>query len=156
MSEISKKFENIILIPCSGSEYHGELARQVAIHLAEKSKISTFSWMTCSTIFLKNVLLGKNRIVEITKNHLRHSFILIINGCRTACASAIYTNLEIVPDLVISVQDIIPKQRMNLNDLNAFKNTPKLSEIKAEDIDRVENSILNKLHKLGLDIDNLN
>ena len=112
--------------------------------------------MTCSTIFLKNVLLGKDRLVEITKNHLKHSFILIINGCKTACASAIYEYLEIIPDLVISVQDIIPKQRMNLNDLEAFKNTPKLSEIEAEDIERVENYALNKLHELGLDTNNLN
>lgn len=156
MSEISEKFENIILIPCSGSEYHGELARQVAIHLAEKSKISTITSMSCSTIFLKNVLLEKDRLVEITKNHLRHSLIVLINGCKTVCASVIYKHLEIVPDLVISVQDIIPKQSMNLNDLNAFKNTLKLSKIKAEDIDRVENYVLNELKKLGLDIDNLN
>lgn len=156
MSEISEKFENIVLISCSGSEYHGELARQVAIRLAEKSKISTLSSMTCSTIFLKNVLLGKNRLVEITKNHLKQSFILIINGCKTACASAIYEYLEIIPDLIISVQDIIPKQRMNLNDLNAYKNTPKLSEIKAEDIESVENYVLNKLQNFGLDINNLN
>lgn len=144
--------ENIILIPCSGSEYHGELARQVAIRLAESSKISSISSMTCSTIFLKNVLLEKEQLVEITRNHLKHSFIIIINGCSTACASAIYTHLDIVPELIISVQDIIPKQRMNLNDLNTFKNLLKLSEIKEEDIDKVIEFIFKELSKKGFNL----
>jgi len=137
--------ENIILIPCSGSEYHGELARQVAIRLAEKSKIASISSMTCSTIFLKNVLLEKEKLVEITKNHLEHSFIIIINGCNKTCASVIYKHLNIVPDLIISVQDIIPKQHMNLNDLNTFRNLPKLSEIKDEDIRKVVEFVLQEL-----------
>ena len=145
--------ENIVLIPCSGSEYHGELARQVAIRLAEKSKIASISSMTCSTIFLKNVLLEKEQLVEITKNHLKHSFIIIINGCNTACASVIYKHLDIVPDLIVSVQDIIPKQRMKLNDLNTFKNLPKLSEIKEEDIRKVLEFVLQELKKQGLNID---
>ncbi len=145
--------ENIVLIPCSGSEYHGELARQAAIRLAEKSKIASNSSMTCSTIFLKNVLLEKEQLVEITKNHLKHSFIIIINGCNTACASVIYRHLDIVPDLIISVQDIIPKQRMNLNDLNTYKNLPKLSEIKEEDIRKVHKFVLQELKTQGLNID---
>ncbi len=153
MSKKEIQVENIVLITCSGSEYHGELARQVAIRLAEKSKIASISSMTCSTIFLKNVLLEKQQLVEITKNHLKHSFILIIIGCNTACASTIYKHLSIVPDLIISVQDIIPKQRMNLNDLNTFKNLPKLSEIKEEDIRKVIESVLQVLKKQGLDID---
>ena len=153
MSKKEIQVENIVLIPCSGSEYHGELARQVAIRLAEKSKIASISSMTCSTIFLKNVLLEKQQLVEITKNHLKHSFIIIINGCNTACASAIYKHLGIVPDLIISVQDIIPKQRMNLNDLNTFKNLPKLSEIKEEDIRKVIEIVLQELKKQGLNID---
>jgi uncharacterized metal-binding protein len=153
---LSKKVtqpENIVLIPCSGSEYHGELARQVAIRLAEESKIASISSMTCSTIFLKNVLLEKQQLVEITKNHLKHSFIIFINGCNTACASVIYKHLEIVPDLIISVQAIIPKQHMNLNDLNTFKNLPKLSEIKEEDIRKVLEFVLQDLQKHGLIID---
>jgi len=153
---LSKKeiqVENIVLIPCSGSEYHGELARQVAIRLAEKSKIASISSMTCSTIFLKNVLLGKEKLVEITKNHLEHSFIIIINGCNTACTSVIYKHLDIVPDLIISVQDVIPKQRMNLNDLNTFRNLPKLSEIKDEDIRKVVEFVLQELKEQGLNID---
>jgi uncharacterized metal-binding protein len=148
--------ENIVLIPCSGSEYHGELARQVAIQLAEKSKIAAISSMTCSTIFLKNFLLGKEKLVEITKNHLEHSFIIIINGCNTACTSVIYKHLEITPDLIISVQDIIPKQRMNLNDLTTFKKLPKLSEIKKEDIRKVLEFILQELEKQGFNIDKFN
>ena len=155
MSKKEIHAENIVLIPCSGSEYHGELARQVAIRLVEKSKIASISSMTCSTIFLKNVLLEKEQLVEITKNHLKHSFIIIINGCNTACASVIYKHLEIVPDLIISVQDIIPKQRMNLNDLNTFKNLPKLSEIKEEDIRKVLEFVLQELKNQGLNIDKL-
>ncbi|MFX0010460.1 MAG: putative zinc-binding protein [Candidatus Hermodarchaeota archaeon] len=153
MSEADINEKNIVIIPCSGSEYHGELARQVAIHLAEKSKIASISSMTCSTIFLKNVLLEKEQLVEITKNHLKHSFIIIINGCNTACASSIYEHLEIAPDLLISVQSIIPKPKMNLNDLRTFKNIPKLSEIKEEDIGKVIEFVLKELEKLGLDID---
>ena len=98
MAEKSEKFENIILVPCSGSEYHGELARQAAIRLAEKSKIASVSSMTCSTIFLKNVLLEKEKLVEITKNHLRNSYTIILNGCNTACTSLIYKNLDIKND----------------------------------------------------------
>ena len=109
--------------------------------------------MTCSTIFLKNVLLEKEQLVEITKNHLKHSFIIIINGCNTACVSVIYKHLDIVPDLIISVQAIIPKQRMNLNDLNTFKNLPKLSEIKEEDIRKVLEYILQEIQKQGLNFD---
>jgi len=144
---------NIILIPCSGSEYHGELARQVAIRLAEKGKIAIISSLTCSTIFLKNVLLEKEQLVEITKNHLKHSFIIIINGCNAACASVIYEHLDIVPDLIISVQEIIPKQHMNLNDLNTFKNLPKLSDIKEENIKKVIEFVFQELQKQGLNID---
>ena len=153
MSKKEIQTENTVLIPCSGSEYHGELARQVAIRLAEKSKIASISSMTCSTIFLKNVLLGKEKLVEITKNHLEHSFIIIINGCNTACTSVIYKHLDIVPDLIISVQDVIPKQRMNLNDLTTFKKLPKLSEIKKEDIRKVLEFVLQELEKQGFNID---
>ena len=156
MSKKEIKAENIVLIPCSGSEYHGELARQVAIRLAEKSKISSISSMTCSTIFFKNVLLEKEKLVEITKNHLEHSFIIIINGCNAACTSVIYEHLDIQPDLIISVHDIIPKHRMNLNDLNTFKNLPKLSKIKEEDIKKVLDFVLQKLKKQGRKIDKFN
>jgi len=153
LSELEEKFENIILIPCSGSEYHGELARQVAIRLTEKSEISALASMTCSTIFLKNVLLEKEQLVEISKKHLEHSFVVIINGCNTSCSSHIYEHLGISPQLIISVQDIIPKQRININDINSFKNQKKLSEIKSEDVQKVIDHVLKELEKIGLDID---
>jgi uncharacterized metal-binding protein len=155
MSDKLEKFENIILIPCSGSEYHGELARQVAIQISEKSRISSFASMTCSTIFLKNVLLRKDHLVEISKNHLKNSFLILINGCNTACMSQIYDKIGIKPDLIISVQDIIPKERINLNDLNAFKNKNKLSEIKAGDIKKLIEHIFNELKKYGFILEEL-
>ncbi|MEJ2294293.1 MAG: putative zinc-binding protein [Candidatus Lokiarchaeota archaeon] len=150
-----EKFENIIIIPCSGSEYHGELARQVAIQIAEKSKISTLASMTCSTIFLKNILLRKDHMVEISKNHLKNSFLIMINGCNTACMSQIYDYIGIKPDLIISVQDIIPKERININDLNAFKNKKKLSEIKEGDIKKVIDHVFNELIKHGFLLEEL-
>ena len=150
-----EKFENIILIPCSGSEYHGELARQVAIQIAEKSRISNLASMTCSTIFLKNVLLRKDHMVEISKNHLENSFLIMINGCNTACMSQIYDYIGIKPDLIISVQDIIPKERINLNDLNTFKNKNKLSEIKEGDINKVIEYVFTELKKYGFMLEEL-
>ena len=150
MEEINEIFENIILIPCSGSEYHGELARQVAIRIAERSKISPLASMMCSTIFLKNILLGKENMVEITKNHLKNSYLILINGCDIACMSQIYNYLGIKPDLIISVQDIIPKQHMNLKNLEAFKKSPKLSEIKEKDIFKVSSHIIEGLKKHGI------
>jgi uncharacterized metal-binding protein len=108
--------------------------------------------MTCSTIFLKNVLMGKENLVEITKNHLNNSFIIIINGCNSSCASKIYRYFEIEPDLVISFQDIIPKPHLNLNNLNTFKILPKVSDVKNVDIDLVIKYILEELQKRGLDI----
>ena len=153
MSDIKDKFNNIVLIPCSGSEYHGELARQVAIQLAENSKISTLASMTCTTILLKNVLLQNDNMVEITKNHLKNSFLVIINGCNTTCASQIYTQLGVKPDLIISVQDIISKQHINLNDINTFKNRNKLSDIKEEDVKKVIDHVLNELTNHGLKLD---
>ncbi|MFO7794679.1 MAG: putative zinc-binding protein [Promethearchaeati archaeon] len=155
MRELEEKFENIILIPCSGSEYHGELARRVAISLAEKSEISMLASMTCSTIFLKNVLLEKEQLVEISKNHLKNSFVVIINGCHTSCSSQIYEHLGISPDLIISVQDVIPKQRINFNDINSFKNQRKLSEIKTEDIQKVVDHVIRQLENRGLDIETI-
>jgi uncharacterized metal-binding protein len=153
VSEIAPPKENIVLIPCSGSEYHGELARQVAIRIAEKSKISSMASMSCSTIFFKNVLLGKEQLVEITKNHLKNSFVIFINGCNTSCTTKIYEFLDVVPDLVISVQTIVPKQQLNLNDITTFKSIPKISAIKEEDIEKVIEYILKELTKQGFNLD---
>ena len=44
---------------------------------------------------------------------------------------------------------------MNLNDLNTFKNLPKLSEIKEEDIRKVIEFVLQELKKQGLNIDEI-
>ena len=155
MNEELTKKENIILIPCSGSEYHGELARQVTIQLIENSRISSLASMTCTTILLKNVLLEKDHMVEITKDHLKHSFLVMINGCNSACASQIYEYLGIKPDLIISIQDIIPKQRIDLSDINSLKNRNKLSEIKEEDVKKVMNHVFNELKNHGLKMDEL-
>lgn len=153
MSEERTKKENIILIPCSGAEYNGELARQIAIRLNENSQISLMSSMHCSTIFLKNILLKKEQMVEITKNHLKSSFIIIIDGCKTSCANVIFQFLDIEPDLVVHVDDFVPKERINLNDIEAFKNRPRLSKIKEEDIKKISDFIINQLKERGFDIE---
>jgi uncharacterized metal-binding protein len=153
LSEAAPLKDNIVLIPCSGTEYHGELARQVAIRIAEKSKISSITSVSCSTIFFKNILLGKEQLVEISKNHLKNSFVIFINGCNTSCTTKIYEFLDIFPDLVISTQTIVPKQQLNLNDLATFKNRPKLSEIKEDDIEKVIEYIFKELSKRGFKLD---
>lgn len=144
---------DIIIIPCSGAEYHGELARQVAIKLSEKSKISTYSSMFCSTIFLKNVLLEKERMVEITKNDLKSKFIIVLDGCRTSCESLMLKNLGINPDLILHLNNIVPKEKVHLDDIEAYKNRPKLSEIKGEDIIKSTQHILEKLRDKGYEIE---
>ncbi|MHA1282186.1 MAG: putative zinc-binding protein [Promethearchaeota archaeon] len=153
MADVKSLKDNIIFIPCSGSEYHGEIAHKAAIELVENSPISQFSSLFCSTIFLKNVLLNKERLVEITKNHLNNSFVVVLNGCRTSCSSTILKNLGIKPDFIIEVQDVIPKKKMNLNDLSSFKNLPKLSNIKEEEIKKVVQHVLDKLKKKGFEFE---
>lgn len=149
MTKEEIKKENIVLISCSGAEYHGELAHQVAIRLAEQSSISEISSKLCTTILFKNALLKKDRLVEITKRYLKHNFIVVIDGCKTSCASKILKTLEINSDLIITVQDIVPKPKMNLNDLSTYKNLPKLSNLKEEDLEKVTNHILEKLKANG-------
>lgn len=147
MNEENVKKKNIILIPCSGAEYNGELARRVAIRLSENSKISLISTMHCSTIFLKNVLLKQERMIEITKNNLRSSYIIIIDGCKISCASTIFRFLQIEPDIVIHIDELVPKAKINLNDIEAFKNRPRMSNIKEEDIEKVSKYLLKKLEE---------
>lgn len=79
----------------------------------------------------------------------------MINGCNTGCMSQIYDYIGVNPDLIISVQDIIPKERINLNDLNTFKNKNKLSEIKEGDIKKVIDNVFNELKKYGFIVDEL-
>ncbi|HEY0087655.1 MAG TPA: putative zinc-binding protein [Candidatus Lokiarchaeia archaeon] len=153
MSKNDRKKENIVLIPCSGAEYNGELARQVAIRLKENSQVSSISSMHCSTIFLKNILLKKEQLVEITKNHLKSSFLVIIDGCKTSCANSIFQFLEIKPDLLVHVDDFVPKERTNLNDIEAFKNRPQLCKIKEEDIKKIADCVMTQLKERGFDIE---
>jgi uncharacterized metal-binding protein len=145
--------EDIVLIACSGSEYNGELARRVAIRLNEKSSISSMSSMFCSTIFLKNVLLQKEKMVEITKDNLDSKFIVVIEGCKTSCESLILKSQEIDPDMIIHVDQIVPKEKLNFNDLEAFKKRKQLTELKKEDINKVTDYILDKLRKKGFTIE---
>lgn len=153
MIEDKNVIDNIIIIPCSGAEYNGELARQVAIKLSENSEISSISSMHCSTIFLKNILLKNDILVQITKEHLKSSFSVIIDGCRISCVKTIFNFLELEPGLVIYVDEVVPKQKLNINDLEAFKNLPRLSNIKKEDINKVTNLITEKLKEKGLNIE---
>ncbi len=153
MIEDKNVIDNIIITPCSGAEYNGELARQVAIKLSENSEISSISSMHCSTIFLKNILLKNDILVQITKEHLKSSFSVIIDGCRISCVKTIFNFLELEPDLVIYVDEVVPKQKLNINDLEAFKNLPRLSNIKKEDINKVTNLITEKLKEKGLNIE---
>ena len=118
MIEDKNVIDNIIITPCSGAEYNGELARQVAIKLSENSEISSISSMHCSTIFLKNILLKNDILVQITKEHLKSSFSVIIDGCRISCVKTIFNFLELEPDLVIYVDEVVPKQKLNINDQN--------------------------------------
>jgi len=147
------KKEHVVLIPCSGAEYNGELARQVAIRLKENSKISSISSMHCSTIFFKNVLLKNEQLVEITKNHLKSCFLVIIDGCKTSCADSIFQTLDIKPDLLIHIDDFVPKGRINLNDIEAFKNRPQLSKINEEDIKKIADFVMTQLKERGFDIE---
>jgi len=153
MIEDKNVIDNIIITPCSGAEYNGELARQVAIKLSENSEISSISSMHCSTIFLKNILLKNDILVQITKEHLKSSFSVIIDGCRISCVKTIFNFLELEPGLVIYVDEVVPKQKLNINDLEAFKNLPRLSNIKKEDINKVTNLITEKLKEKGLNIE---
>lgn len=141
------------MIPCSGSEYNGELGRQVAIYLNNKSPISSFSSEFCTTILLKNVLLKKDRLVEITLNNLKSSFVIIIDGCKTSCASEIFKTLGITADLVVRIDDFVPKEEINLNDMEAFKKRRRISDVKQEDIEKIANFILEKLKEFGFEIE---
>ena len=73
---------DIKIIPCSGAEYNGELARQVAIRLCEKGPIAHHSTMLCFTIFLRTLLSNPERVPEIIKNQLSSSSVIVIEGCK--------------------------------------------------------------------------
>lgn len=153
MNEPKKQLDNIILIPCSGSEYNGELARQVAIRLNDRGPISKSSSILCSTTFLKNILLEKEVLVDITKKNLKSSFLIVLEGCKSSCKSLILKQIGIKPDMIIHVDQIVPKEKLNLSDLEAFKNRPRLSNIKEKDISKVVNYITKNLREKGYNID---
>ncbi|MFO8018426.1 MAG: putative zinc-binding protein [Promethearchaeia archaeon] len=152
MNEHKKSLDNIVLIPCSGSEYNGELARQVAIRLNDEGVISKNSSMLCSTTFLKNILLEKQSLVDITKNNLKSSFLIVIEGCKSSCKSLILKQLGINPDMIFHVDQIVPKERLNLSDLEVFKNRPRLSNIKKDDISKMVDYIIKSLKEKGYNL----
>ncbi|MHA1130449.1 MAG: putative zinc-binding protein [Candidatus Helarchaeota archaeon] len=141
--------KRIIFVPCSGGEYNGELARRVAIQLSETSAIANNSSMLCFTIFLRNNLLREPSF-EFIKKDLTSNYIVLIDGCSGACAFKILKHFEITPNLVINLNKLIPKPKINLNDLQAFKNLPRMSNIKQEDILKVENYVIEQLEAKGL------
>jgi len=132
---------HIIFIPCPGSEYNGELARRAAIQLSEVSTIADKSSMFCLTIFLRNNLL-KESSFEYMKTELTSNYIILIDGCNKACTFKILKHFEIKPHLVINLNKIIPKPKINLNDIQTFKNLPRMSDLRQEDINKVINYVL--------------
>ncbi len=141
--------KGIIFVPCSGGDYNGELARHVAIHLSETSAIADKSSMLCFTIFLRNNLLREPSF-EFMKKDLTSNYIVLIDGCSGACAFKILKHLEIKPDLVINLNKLIPKPKINLNDLQAFKNRPRMSNLRQEDISKVMHYILLQLQEKNI------
>ncbi len=147
--------KRIIFIPCSGSEYNGELARHVAIQLNEASAIADKSSMLCFTIFLRNFLL-KEPSFEFMKADLTSNYIVLIDGCSGACTFKILKHFEITPNLVINLNKLIPKPKMNLNDIQAFKNRPRMNDLRQEDISKVIDYVFLQLQEKNIiDLDNV-
>jgi uncharacterized metal-binding protein len=92
MSE-SISAKKIILIPCSGAGYNGELARQAAIQLTENSTIADKSLMLCFTIFLRYGLLKEDQSFKNMSEYLKSNFIVVIDGCSGGCALKILKKL---------------------------------------------------------------
>ncbi|MHA1266976.1 MAG: putative zinc-binding protein [Candidatus Helarchaeota archaeon] len=136
---------NILFIPCSGAEYNGELARHVVIQLSEISPIAEISSVLCLTIFLKYHLLNKERLFEIMKKNIASNFSVVIDGCSGSCALHLLKTLDVKPDLVINLRKLVPKPTINFNDLQAFLNQPRMSNLKQEDIEKVTTYVLNQL-----------
>lgn len=147
MTEMKTPEKNIILIPCSGSEYNGELARKIALNLDVNDSISNFSEFFCSTFFLRNYLLKKENLFEMTKQRLFSNYIIVIDGCRTSCMVQILKALDIKPDLVINLQQFVPKPDLDLNDPNAFQKIPKANDVNHEEVEKISNYILDKLRE---------
>ncbi|MHA1300490.1 MAG: putative zinc-binding protein [Candidatus Helarchaeota archaeon] len=144
------KMREIEIIACSGAEYNGEIARQVAIILSEKSSIADRTTMLCLTIFLRNFLLKEEKMFNMTKEELKSSYLMVIDGCSGACIFKILKSLDIKPDLVVNLNKLIPKPKINFNSIEAFRNRPRMSTIKKEHVDKVVNYIMGKLEESGL------
>lgn len=140
--------KDIKLIACSGAEYNGELARQVAIELSENSSIADTTSMFCLTIFLRNILLNEEQIIKITKDQLSSSFIVVVDGCTGLCALKILKHLGIKADLIVNVQQLVPKPKINFSDIESFKNRPRMHNVKKEDVEKVSNHIIKRLKEM--------
>jgi len=144
MSE-SIRVKKIILIPCSGAGYNGELARQAAIQLTENSPIADKSLMLCFTIFLRYGLLKEDQSFKNTSEYLKSSFIVVIDGCSGGCALKILKNFDLKPNLVVNLNKLIPKKMLDLNAIQNPCDIPRLSNIKKEDLEKVSNFIMDQL-----------
>ena len=144
MSE-SIRVKKIILIPCSGAGYNGELARQAAIQLTENSPIADKSLMLCFTIFLRYGLLKEDQSFKNMSEYLKSSFIVVIDGCSGGCALKILKNFDLKPDLVVNLNKLIPKKMLDLNAIQNPCDIPRLSNIKKEDLEKVSNFIMDQL-----------
>ncbi|NHI91066.1 MAG: hypothetical protein EAX96_01100 [Candidatus Lokiarchaeota archaeon] len=142
-----KKYERISLIPCSGADYNGELARQAAIKLSEDSPISEFSNMLCFTIFLRYNLLKEDQMASLMKTNLLSTYIVVIDGCSGACAFRILKGLDIEPNLVVNLQKLVPKEVVSPKNVKSILTHRSLNKIKEEDIKKVTNYILKKLQE---------
>jgi len=144
MSE-SIRVKKIILIPCSGAGYNGELARQAAIQLTENSPIADKSLMLCFTIFLRYGLLKEDQSFKNMSEYLKSSFIVVIDGCSGGCALKILKNFDLKPNLVVNLNKLIPKKMLDLNAIQNPCDIPRLSNIKKEDLEKVSNFIMDQL-----------
>lgn len=140
----------IIFVPCSGGEYLGELARRAAIQLSEASIIANSSSMLCLTIFLRYHLLNEKASFEFMKKDLTSNYIVLIDGCSGACAFKMLKSLGITPHIVINLNKLIPKPRIDLNDLQAFQNRPQMFNVRQEDLEKITNYILQELQEKQL------
>lgn len=141
--------KDLEFIACSGADYNGELARQVAIRLCENSPIQDNSSLFCFTIFLKNCMLKDKKAFETMKQQLTSSSIIVIDGCSGGCVFKLLNFLKIKPDLVINLQKLVPKEKINPNDISSFKR-PNLAHVREEDIEKVSNYIMEQLKEKNL------
>ncbi|GAH77158.1 unnamed protein product, partial [marine sediment metagenome] len=61
--------------------------------------------------------------------------------------------LDIKPDLVINLQQFVPKLSLDLNDPDAFQKIPKANDVNQEEVEKISNYILDKLREKNLWLD---